>query len=362
VCLLLAILSAFFLAVHLAKQKDIAVEKVYSLCFWSVITGIIGARLFFVTEYWQDTLRFDPATDRLLPLESLGNILNFAQGGLVVFGSILGGALGALIFMRRNNMPVLRTFDMMAPAMMLGSAIGRIGCLLNGCCFGGVTDLPWGIVFPPGSPAHVHQIAHGDTFFYGLKFTEVKIKDRKLLAIAEVQPDSEAESNGLKPKMFLWYIAGKHEGEPIVVQPHTCREAAEFLTDLRRSTPDGKVQFNFFTDPPNEISHWLSPGLSEVLPIHPTQIYSSILALLLCGTLLCLGRLPFYRQREGLVFASFMILYSVGRFCIEVIRTDEDSFVHTGLTISQNISIAVCLAGITLFVYACRERTRSRKR
>ncbi|MCL2709332.1 MAG: prolipoprotein diacylglyceryl transferase [Planctomycetaceae bacterium] len=353
--LLVAILAAFLLLSHLAKRQGIVLEKVYSLALWSVVTGIIGARLFYVTEYWRET--FLDQAGQVLPLgDLLFRLLNFAGGGLVVLGSILGGALGAFIFMRRNNMPVLRTFDIMAPAMILGSAIGRIGCLLNGCCFGGVTDVPWGIVFPPGSPVHVHQVAHGDTFLYGLKFDEVTVGERKLLTVTEVQPDSEAETSGLKPNMVLWSIAGKLEGEPIAGQPQTRWQAAELLTDLRKTTPEGKLQFDFLPVPPERelVTCMLVPPHSEVLPVHPTQIYSSVLALLLCGTLLFLGRSRFYQQRAGLVFASFMVLYAVGRFFIEMIRTDEASFFGTGLTVSQNVSIVVGLAGIALFVCVCR--------
>ena len=261
-CLLIAIFAALALVVHLAKRQSIATtEKVYSLCFWTIIAGIVSARLFYVTEYWQHYL-FDSQTGQPLQFhESLFRAINFPDGGITVFGAILGGILGAVIFMFRNNMPVFRTFDVMAPAVALGMAIGRIGCLLNGCCFGDVTDLSWGIVFPPGSPVHDYQIAHS-----------------------------------------------------------------------------------------------LVPYSSIVLPVHPTQIYSSCLALLLCGTLLFLGRLPFYRQRAGLVFASFMLLYSVGRFMIEFVRTDEDSFLGTGLTISQNVSIVFFVMGIALFMYVVKRR------
>jgi len=264
-CLLVAILSALGLVVHLARRNNLSTEKVFSLCFWAVISGILGARLFFVTEYWREMLRFDPAGN-LLVSESLFSFFNLADGGLVVFGSILGGILGALIFMLLNKMPILPTFDIMAPAVILGSAIGRIGCLLNGCCFGGVSDLPWAIVFPPDSPAHVYQIMHG----------------------------------------------------------------------------------------------MLPPDSTEVLPVHPTQIYSSILALLLCGTLLFLGKLRFYQHRSGLVFASYMILYSAGRFMLEILRTDEDSFFGTGLTVSQNVSILFGLTGIALFVYVCWKTHKER--
>lgn len=355
-CLLIAILAALGLVVHLAKQHNISTEKVVSLCFWAVISGVCGARLFYITEYWREILHFDPS-GHLLLRESLFHIFNVAEGGLVVFGSILGGILGSLIFMIRNNMPVLRTLDIMAPAVILGSAIGRMGCLLNGCCFGSVTDVPWAIVFPPGSPAHVHQVAHGDVFYYGLKFGEITINGQPMLAVTAVQPHSEAETIGVKPNMILRYISGKHEGQPLVWQPPTCREAAALLTDLQRTEPDEKVQFDFSADS-EMMSYRLLPGSSEVLPVHPTQIYSSVLALLLCGTLLFLGRLRFYQHRSGLVFASYMILYSAGRFMIEILRTDEDSFFNTGLTVSQNVSILFCLTGIILFVFVCRKQQR----
>jgi len=263
-CLLLAILSALGLVVFLAKRQHIHMEQVVSLCFWAVITGIIGARLFYVTEYWQEMF-LDQSGKILSPDKFLFNILNVAQGGLVVFGSVLGGILGAVVFMYRNKMPMLRTLDVLATAMPLGMAIGRIGCLLNGCCFGAVTDSTWGIVFPAGSPAYFHQVFHG-----------------------------------LVPE-----------------------------------------------------------GAELVLPVHPTQIYSSILALLLCGILLLLRQLRFYQQRSGLVFASFMILYSAGRFMIEFLRTDEDSFLGTYLTISQNICIMSSLVGIVLFAYLCRKRDKT---
>ena len=145
----------------------------------------------------------------------------------------------------------------------------------------------------------------------------------------------------------------------MVWQPRSCREAAALLVDLQRAAPDEKVQFDFFADS-ELMSYRLSPGSPEVLPVHPTQIYSSILALLLCGTLLFLGKLRFYQQRSGLVFASYMILYSAGRFMVEILRTDEDSFFGTGLTVSQNMSILFGLTGIVLFVYVCRKQSKRR--
>jgi len=351
VSLIVAISAALALALYLAKRQNIAAEKIYSLCFWTVIFGILGARLFYVTEYWQEMLCFNPA-GQLLFQESFFSVLNFAQGGLTVFGSIIGGILAAFIFMLRNGLPVFRTFDIMAPAAILGIALGRIGCLLNGCCFGGITDVSWGIIFPPGSPAHIHQAAHGDTFIYGLKLEERNVGIQKVLAVAEVLPGSDAESLGIKPDMVLRNIYFQHKGERKFITPTTRRDAAEPLAHLLRTMPEEKVQFDFFTNSPPEVRAFhLVPGNSEVRPVHPTQIYSSFLALLLCGTLLVLGRLRFYQERPGLLLAAFMVLYSAGRFMIEIVRTDEEAFLGTGMTISQNVSIIFCTLGIALFVY-----------
>ena len=359
VCLVVAIFSGLALALHLAKRQNIAADKIYGLCFWTVIIGIIGARVFHVTEYWQEMLSFDHS-GQLLLRESFFSVINFAQGGLTVFGSIIGGIVAALIFMYFNKMPVFRTFDIMAPATILGIAIGRIGCLLNGCCFGGVADTSWAIVFPPGSPAHTHQVTHGDAFIYGLKFEERMVGRHKVLAVAEVLPDSDAESQGIVPNMVLRNVFFQQRGERMIETPHTRQNAAELLTHLQRTMPDEKVQFDFFTNasPPEVVSHHLTPGTSIVLPVHPTQIYSSILAFLLCGTLLLLRQLRFYQEREGLLLASFMILYSVGRFMIEVVRTDEDAFFGTGMTISQNVSIVFGTLGIAFFVYKVVSKNR----
>ena len=358
-CLLIGILAALFLVVHLAKQKNIVAEQVYSLCFWVVIAGIIGARLFYVTEYWREMIRFDHS-GQLLFRESLFSVLNIAQGGLVIFGAILGGTLGALIFMLRYKMPVLQTFDALAPGVMLGIAIGRIGCLLNGCCFGSVSDVSWGIVFPAGSPVHVHQIAHGDVFFCGLKFEETNIDERKMLAIAEVEVNSDAALQGLKPKMLLWNVSGRHEGGSMVWEVRTCHDAAELLAHLQRTSPNENIQFDFYADSLHSdvVSYRHVPRYSEVLPVHPTQIYSSLIAALICGMLLFLGRTRCYRQREGLVLASFMILYSMGRFFIEKIRIDEEPFLGTGLTVSQNVCIVFFLTGIALFTYIYRKHPK----
>lgn len=371
VCLLIAILSALALVLKLTKSKGIASETVFSLCLWAVVSGILGARLFYVAEYWREMVARDPSTGVLLFGRTLYNVVNIPDGGLVVFGSIIGGALGSLVFMVRNRLPVLSTFDAMAPAMMLGLAIGRIGCLMNGCCFGGPTDVCWAITFPKGSPAHQHQIQHGDVFFYGLTFEtgsldlsspDARVKPgvtkaiesatnpQTFLCVKEVQPGSEAERSGILPGMVLRGIGVMEGGQP---KSHEVRSMPELLYLFHQSLhndPQTKLRFDFYSNSQRTQTrpYFLSPGEMSVRPVHPTQLYSSLSAAVLCCVLLILGRLAYYRNRPGLVFVSFLMLYAIVRFCLEMIRTDEDSFLGTGLTVSQNVSIASFFLGAVL--------------
>lgn len=353
VCLLVAILASLALVLKLAQVKGISSDLIFSLCLWAVVSGILGARLFYIVEYWPEMAVHDPGTDAFRLGPTLYNIVNIANGGLVVFGSILGGALGSLIFMIRSRMPVLATFDLMAPAMMLGISIGRIGCFLNGCCYGGVSDMCWAVEFPQDSPAHVHQMEHGQIFFYGLKFKEETDHDRKFLSVSEVQPGSDAEKAGMKQGMILRGMTGMLQGRPQSWQVETVPNALLLIYAFEKENPGEILRFDVYANPEKTETrpYFIGPSRSPVLPVHPTQIYSSLAAATGCVILLILGKRPFFRAREGLVFAVFLLLYSVGRFLLEIIRTDEDSFLGTGLTVSQNVSIGVFFAGLVLLVY-----------
>ena len=106
----------------------------------------------------------------MIRLGTLGAILNVTQGGLVVYGSLIGALLGGLWFLRRHALPTLAVADLMAPSLVLGLALGRIGCLLNGCCYGGLCDAPWGLTFPAESEPYKHQQSLGQ--LHGFQIAE----------------------------------------------------------------------------------------------------------------------------------------------------------------------------------------------
>lgn len=165
VMIMLAVVAGTALAVWRAKRVGVDPELIYSLVFWLIIPGILGARAFYVIEYWDEYARaFTEHGGGLGPFLTglwvrqdgkdlcIGGILNVTRGGLVVYGSFFGGVLGLLLFVRKHRLPLLAVCDLMVPSMALGVAIGRIGCLMNGCCFGAVCEHPWAITFPAGTP------------------------------------------------------------------------------------------------------------------------------------------------------------------------------------------------------------------
>jgi len=85
------------------------------------------------------------------------------HGGLVFYGGLLGASLAGIIYIRVRQLPLWKVADILAPSIALGYVFGRIGCLLNGCCYGRICDQPWAIRFPSehgthGQPVHPTQI------------------------------------------------------------------------------------------------------------------------------------------------------------------------------------------------------------
>lgn len=322
--LLIAVLASIGLTAWRGRKLGLDPDMLVMLCFWMILPGILGARVFYIIEYHDD-------------FDSLASLLNFTKGGLVVYGSVIGGVVGLLIFVVRHKLPLLATFDLMAPSFMLGLAIGRLGCFLNGCCFGGACDLPWAVEFPVGSPAHIHQIERGQTYLHGLQLGGLPPKPPVITA---VEPGSEPQQRGLKKGDQIASI----NGAPV----RTFVEAEGLLFHLKKPGTEISVET---TD--GKKVHWkVSSHVHR--PVHPTQIYSSLNALILC--LLLIAYAPF-RTRDGQVFALFLSVYPVTRFLLEMIRNDESAIFGTGLTISQNVSLVLlAAAGIFWIVLSFRPR------
>jgi phosphatidylglycerol:prolipoprotein diacylglycerol transferase len=125
-----------------AERKGIAKENIYDFSTYAIIGAIIGARLYYLafadwSQFW----------------DSPFSVFAIWQGGLAIHGAILGGLLVCLLYTRKQEISFWKFADTVAPSLILGQAIGRIGCFLNGDAHGYPTDLPWGLVYSPESPA-----------------------------------------------------------------------------------------------------------------------------------------------------------------------------------------------------------------
>lgn len=139
----IAIGVGFFLLVREARRKEIPVtaESLLDLLLLTVPIAIIAARLYYVVFNWDYYGRH------------LVDILKIWQGGLAIHGGVLGGVLAVYFYSRHKRIPFWALTDALAPSLILGQAIGRIGNLMNGDAYGVPTTLPWGIYFPVDTPA-----------------------------------------------------------------------------------------------------------------------------------------------------------------------------------------------------------------
>jgi phosphatidylglycerol:prolipoprotein diacylglycerol transferase len=132
-----AILLGTLVAIKLAKKVGFETDLILDLAIYLVIGGIVGARLFYVLVY-------DPAQYLQEPLQ----IFALWNGGMVYYGALIGGLITGTWFVIRKNLPFWILADVMAPPLALGYGIVRIGCFLNGCCYGKPTSSFIGVLFP----------------------------------------------------------------------------------------------------------------------------------------------------------------------------------------------------------------------
>ncbi len=118
-------------------------DQVYDLVFFVLASGFLGARIFYVAQHAPWYLGH--------PLE----ILAFWQGGLVFYGGMIVSSAGLWVYCRKKKMSFLGVLDFLTPYVAFVHAFGRIGCFLNGCCYGDPCDLPWAVKFP-GMERAVH--------------------------------------------------------------------------------------------------------------------------------------------------------------------------------------------------------------
>lgn len=153
VMIALAFLAGLWTATRRGATVGLAREDIGDITLWIMVGAIIGARVVYVITYWQDEFVGGPITE----------IFMIQHGGLVYYGGLIGASFAGALAIRWKKLPLWKTADVLAPSIALGSVFGRIGCLLNGCCYGRACSLPWAIRFPAdhttgGEPVHPTQL------------------------------------------------------------------------------------------------------------------------------------------------------------------------------------------------------------
>jgi phosphatidylglycerol:prolipoprotein diacylglycerol transferase len=151
-------LFGIWLGSYRAKRNNLDPGVISDVGFWVILSAIIGARLYYVV------LHFEEFRGDLTGIFNPFHGGNLGIGGLVMYGGFIGAILAAMIYFKLKKEPFLPYADMAAPSIGLGIFLTRIGCFLNGCCFGAPTASSCAVSFPADSPAgaYQHQMhAHG---------------------------------------------------------------------------------------------------------------------------------------------------------------------------------------------------------
>lgn len=193
----LAFLLGIGLAALQARRAGISEEVVYDLGLYALIAGLVGARLFYVLfvapEYY---------------LEHPAHIFFLNRGGLVFYGGFFLAALAVIGYARRRKLALARIGDLLVPSVALGHAIGRLGCLAYGCCYGRVLPLGTGLGlrFPVDSPAFIDHLGRG----------LITMGDQCSLPVFPTQL-LESGANFLIFAFLFWYSFRKqYEGQLII--------------------------------------------------------------------------------------------------------------------------------------------------
>ncbi|MDP1564100.1 MAG: prolipoprotein diacylglyceryl transferase [Pirellulaceae bacterium] len=349
--MLLGIVAGVVLAVHRGHSEGLTADHVFSLALYLVISGIVGARVFYVVQYWE-SFSAEPMPHRIIAM------LNMTKGGLVVLGSFVGGLVGMLYWAKQHKIRFLKLADLVGPSFLIGLSLGRIGCFFNGCCFGGYCEIPQvGIQFPVGSAPYVRQLENA-----AILGVQTSVADQ-----ADSNSTSKSEESATKQSWrTVTAVPAGSVGERLGLEV------------------GNKIRIELFGHPDSRIStdKVLKAGVSSVdlppavvvrrdgldpitvpwstlppvtQPIHPTQLYSSVNAFILA---ILVGLSYRFRRFDGQSFAWLLVLYGITRFIIEWIRVDEPGQFGTDLSISQWGCIGLLIGGVILFVYGSVRGTK----
>jgi len=270
--LVIGFLAAMELARYLARKSRINPELFANAALIGLVAGILGSRLSHVLENLPDYTRSD-----LTFAQNFGNAANITSGGLTYYGGFILAFITLVAYALWKRIPLRAGMDIIAPCLMVGLAFGRIGCFLNGCCFGAVCNVPWAMSFPYGSPPYMEHVEQGKVH--------------------------------VPPQL----VQVDRDGNPVPIDPAKLRSP-----ELKSLQPLAAVQ--------------------RSMRIHPTQLYSAITAFTLAGLLISHFTLP---HAPGRTFALMMMLEGAARFSLELVRVEPPVVGGLSLSMVLSIALAV---------------------
>jgi len=311
--MVIGFLCALYLARWRARKLKENPLNITNFAVYILLSGVVGARIMYVIHNFSEYR------------DNLWEIFMVWRGGLEFIGGVICATLVMIIYSRKMKLPILKYLDILAPSVMLGLAFGRLGCLLNGCCFGQPSSLPWAIRFPTFNEHTTSQeteIRFSIPYAYQLS-PDAQRPDQKILSLPDDYYYGYEDGNGWW--VYSLEILEPQDREKMHRHPRSIRQLSEQqLQDLQE-------------------------GKHPMHPIHPAQIYSSLNALLLCLVLNLLFRRYTF---PGQIIASMLVLYGGTRFLLEMVRCEP--FLIDHLTASQSIGIFAVVIGFILLVVTRR--------
>lgn len=212
-CILVGIIAAWMWTSRRIGKRGGERGAVLDFVVWALVLGIIGARLYHVLTHWGDYF----GTGRGL-WETIVEAAAFWNGGIAIFGALLGGALGVLIATRVTGIKFSSFADALVPGLLLAQAFGRLGNWFNHELFGGPTTLPWGLeiaatnpAFPIGLPA--------DTLFHPTFLYEILWNLLGIVVLLAIERRWKPRWGMFFAMYLIWYGIGRAWIESLRVDP-----------------------------------------------------------------------------------------------------------------------------------------------